>query len=414
MPESFIGPLIAELVAHEVGHTLGLRHNFKASSIYTLDDINAKKNRERPISGSVMDYLPINMRVERAKAQGPHTMHGVGPYDIWAIQYGYTLEKDLKPILSRVAEPELVYGTDEDTWGPDPRSRRYDFSKNPLDYANSRIKLARFHRARLMKDFVKDGESWSKARRGYEMTLALQTQSLSMMSNWVGGVYLSRDRKGDKNGRPPLEIVPVDAQRKALAFVIANSFRDESFGLTPELMRHLATDLWLDGGMRQIDADWPVHDRIMGIQASALTMLMNPDTMRLVYDNELRAPADQDMLTLPELMDTIGAAAWTELEKRPAKKTTARKPWISSLRRNLQREHMERLIDLTGPKSKFSAAYKPISNLALAQLRTLKRKIDDALKFKPELLDPYSSAHLSEAQLRIEKVLDPEYVYQVK
>lgn len=411
IPEKFIGPLLAELVCHEVGHTLGLRHNFKGSSVYSLEDIGGEKMKGKPYAGSIMDYLPINMHMKDDKLVGDHTMLDIGPYDMWAIEYGYSFEKDLKPILARVAEPELIYGTDEDTWGPDPRSRRYDFSADPLDYARSQMDLAKYHRERLLEKFVKDGDSWAKARKGYEMTLSLQVRSLSMMANWIGGTFLNRDKKGDKDARVPLEPVPAKTQREALSFVIENAFRDEAFGLTPKLLKHLAMDQWLDGDyFLSGDADWPVHDRIMGIQSSALTMLMNPDTLRLVYDNELRTPEDQDMVTLPELLDTISAAIWTELEGKPEQKATARKPWISSLRRNLQREHLERLIDLTLPDAGYTTAYKPISNLALVRLRDLKDKITKALEQKG-MLDPYSVAHLSEAQLRIEKALDAQYIY---
>jgi hypothetical protein len=412
VPEKFIGPLVAELVAHEVGHTLGLRHNFKGSCVYTLQEIVSDKMKGKPYSGSIMDYLPINMQIQDGKLVGDHTMVDIGPYDMWAIEYGYSFDKDLKPILGRVAEPELIYGTDEDTWGPDPRARRYDFSANPLDYAKSQMELAKYHRARLLEKFVQDGDSWAKAREGYEMTLGLQVRSLSMMANWIGGALLNRDKKGDKNARTPVEPVPVKTQREALAFVIENAFRDEAFGLTPDLLRHLSADQWLDESFLLAgDADWPVHDRIMGIQSSVLTMLMNPDTFRLVYDNEQRSPEDQDMLTLPELLDTIGAAIWTELDSKPQQQATARKPWISSLRRNLQREYVERLIDLTLPEAGFTAAYKPISNLAVARLRDLKDRIARALEQKG-LLDAYSAAHLSEAQLRIAKALDAQYIYE--
>jgi hypothetical protein len=275
------------------------------------------------------------------------------------------------------------------------------------------MELAKYHRARLLDKFVKEGESWAKARQGYEMTLSLQVRSLSMMANWIGGALLNRDKKGDKNARLPLEPVAVKTQREALAFVIENAFRDEAFGLTPDLLKHLSTDQWLDDGrFLAADADWPVHDQIMSIQSSVLTMLMNPDTFRLVYDNELRWPADQDMVTLPELLDAIGSAVWTELDGKPAAQATARKPWISSLRRNLQREYVERLIDLTLPAAGYTAAYKPISNLALIRLRDLKDRIAKALEQKG-MLDPYSVAHLSEAQLRIEKALEAQYIYEV-
>jgi hypothetical protein len=411
VPERFIGPLLAELVAHEVGHTLGLRHNFKASSIYTLEEINSEKLKGKPHAGSVMDYLPINIQVDKDAPHGDHTMLSVGPYDYWAIEYGYTFESNLQPILDRVAEPELAFATDEDTWGPDPTAWRYDFSKNPLDYAKSQMKLAEYHRARLLEDFVKKGDSWEKARRGYELTLALQVRSLSMMANWVGGAMLHRDKKGDANARPPLEVVSADTQREALQFVIEHAFKDDAFGLTPDLLRHLGVDKWLDN--RSLDGgDWPVHDRIMGIQGSVLTMLMNPDTLRLVYDNELRTPGDQDMLTLPELLDNVSTAIWAELDQKPAEKATARTPWISSFRRNVQREHLQRLIDLTLPDAGWTAAYKPISNLAMLRLQELGDKIGQSLQQRA-LLDPYTVAHLNEAKLRIEKAIDAQFIYNV-
>ncbi|HEV3006693.1 MAG TPA: zinc-dependent metalloprotease, partial [Pirellulales bacterium] len=411
MPEEFIGPLLAELVAHEVGHTLGLRHNFKASSVYSLADINSEKMKGKPLAGSVMDYLPINIDMKDGAIQGDYTMVEIGPYDMWAIEYGYTFDQDLKPILARVAEPELVYATDEDTVGPDPLARRYDFSSNPLDYAKSQVRLAKLHRDQMIDKFVKDGESWSRARSGYELTLNMQLRGVSNMADWLGGDFINRDKKGDKNGRAPVEVVPAVAQRDALKFVIENTFVDEAFGLTPDLLKHMTLDQWLDGGSFFFqEATWPVHDRVMGVQASALTMLMNPTTLKLVYDNELRTPADVDVLTLPELLDTIGGAIWTELDKPPAQAATARKPAISSLRRNLQREYLERLIELTMPGAALSAAHKPISNLALSRLRELKERIAKSMEQKA-LLDPYTLAHLGEAQVRIDKALDAQYIY---
>ncbi len=75
MPESFVGPLLADLVAHEVGHTLGLRHNFKASSIYELKEINsAKVAGKKSFAGSVMDYLPVNLRMKEGELQGDYGM----------------------------------------------------------------------------------------------------------------------------------------------------------------------------------------------------------------------------------------------------------------------------------------------------------------------------------------------------
>jgi hypothetical protein len=419
MPESFIGPLLAELVAHEVGHTLGLRHNFKSSSSYTLAEINSRTFKGTKVTaGSVMDYLPININMESGEVQGDYCMTGIGPYDYWAIEYGYSSSSNLKPILDRVAESGLAYATDEDTIGPDPLARRYDFSKNPLDYAKNQLRLAKYHRQRIIEKFVKDGESWAKARGGYEMTLNLQTSCLSMMGRWVGGAFINRDRKGDKNARVPVEVVPPAAQRDALKWMIENAFFDDVFGLTPEMLSRMTIDQWMDGdGFRSAlrnEPTWPVHDRIMGIQSTVLTMLMNPTTLRRVYDNEFRTAADHDALTLPELLETVNTAIWRELNDVPDRQFSARKPMISSLRRNLQREHLERLTDLALPGNDFTAAYKPISTLAIVELKKIQEKINQVLTKVGSKADPYTVAHLSEARDQIKKALDAQVIYNAK
>lgn len=417
IPARFIGPLLADLVAHEVGHTLGLRHNFKASAAYSFQDINSPKFKgKKPFTASVMDYNPININMKMGKLQGDYAMIDIGPYDMWAIEYGYTFDEDnLDKILARCTERELQYATDQDTVGPDPFARRYDFSANPLDYAKNQMRLADYHRKRLIDKFVKKGESWAKARRGYILTLALQTKALSMMANWIGGAYVRRDHKGDKGDRDPIAPVPAKVQREALQWVLAHAFRDEAFGLSPKLLRRLRTDsLKADESFSGLkDATFPVHDRIMGIQASVLTMLLKPTTLRRVYDNELMLENDQDALTLPELIETIEQEVWRELNAKPDGKFSNRKPAISSLRRNLQREYIERLIDLIEPDSSNTAASRPISTIALAQLRDLNKRIEAFLKATAGRLDRYSEAHLRDAQTRITKALESQYVRPV-
>lgn len=409
IPEWFVGPMLADLVAHEVGHTLGLRHNFKASTVYTLEEMNSEDFKgNKTITGSVMDYTPVNINMDDGEIQGDYAMIDIGPYDMWAIEYGYT-SGDTEDILKRAAEPELIYGTDEDTSGSDPRGRRYDFAKNPLNYANSRMRLVELHRSKIIDKFVKEGQGWHKARRGYRITLGTQAGALSIMSRWIGGTYTNRDHKGDPGDRKPVTPIDAETQRAALNFIIDNAFNDEAFGLTTELLSYMTVDK--KTGYNRDEEAYNIHDSILGVQASALSMLMNPTTLRRVYDNEYRTPADEDQLTLPELLETINNAIWTEIDKRPDKRFSARKPMISSLRRNLQREHLERIIDLTKPDAGFTAAYKPISNLAFMELRVLKGRIDSMLEHGDSKLDPYTSAHLTEATLRIAKVLDASYIY---
>jgi hypothetical protein len=411
MPEWFVGPLLADLVAHEVGHTLGLRHNFKASALYTLDQINSEELKgKKTFSASVMDYVPINYRLEAGAVQGDYGMLDIGPYDFWAIEYGYVDdEKKLADILKRCSEPELQYATDEDTMGPDPLARRYDFAKDPLAYAEEQLKLVKYYRGRLLDKFVKDGDSWAKARRGYELTLGIQTRAVNMMAGWVGGAFVNRDKKGDPGNRNPLEVVPAEQQRKALDFVIQSTFKDDAYGLSPDLLAKMSIDQWMDDRGTGGEATWPIHDRILGIQASTLTMLMNPTTLRRVYDNEVRVAADQDVLTLPEMLNKVSEEAWTELKGECPADVSTRKPMITSLRQNLQREHLERLVDLIIKPNTSTAAFKPISNLAAMQLRELKVKVDHSLNTCGDKMDAYTKAHLVNVQQQIDRALSAAY-----
>ncbi len=417
LPESFIGPLIRDVLMHEVGHTLGLRHNFKASTVYELSEINSAEMKELPNTGSVMDYNPVNINFKDGPEQGAYTMMDIGTYDFWAIEYGYTMKKgDLKKIASRVAENDLAYATDEDTWGPDPRARRFDFGKDPLNYADSTMRLVKDLRSKLLESAVKDGQSWEKVTEGYNILLGRQITAISIAANWVGGSYVNRDRMGDPGGRDPIENIPPEVQRRAMNFVIDNAFNDEAYGLSSELLNKMSLDKWWDveNFMSLFeDPTYQVHDRIMGIQASSLTQLLNPMTLRRVYDNEFRVPDSEEALTLPEVMFTISDAIWSELDDGPdGKKYTTRKPMISSLRRDLQREHLERMIDLILPKSQSGAASKPIANLSLMKLREIQGKVDHILTSgNASHLDPYTAAHLSEAGIRIAKVLDAQYLY---
>ena len=116
-----------------------------------------------------------------------------------------------------------------------------------------------------------------------------------MMANWVGGTHVNRDRKGDPGNRPPVTVVDVQKQRNAIKFIIDNTFYDEVFGLTPELLAHMTVDKWSDQSRGDRgDPNWPVHSKVIAVQSTALSMLLNPTTLTRVYDNEFRIAADDD------------------------------------------------------------------------------------------------------------------------
>ena len=127
-------------VMHEVGHTLGLRHNFKGSTWLELSELN-KKQANEALLASVMDYDSVNI-VPSSQEQGDYFTTNIGPYDMWAIEYGYKPlngdeQQELAKIAARSGHPELAYATDEDTRGIDcdPLSNRWDLGKDPLEFA---------------------------------------------------------------------------------------------------------------------------------------------------------------------------------------------------------------------------------------------------------------------------------------
>jgi len=412
VPEAFLGPMIRYISAHEVGHCIGLQHNFGASTIRTLEEIN-NAGPDEPLFASVMEYAAANV-VPPGEEQGPFTNPGVGPYDEWAIAFGYGDEKDREEILAQVADPDHVFLSPYATIGPDPRAQVWDMGADPLDFAEQRLEIVRALREKIVSDLVKDGDSWAKARQRYNVLLGTQIQAASIAARWVGGAYTHWDRKGDPGGRTPIEDVPSQTQRRALKLVIDSTFFDDAYGLTPEMLRHFGLQYWPDApGFAAVQDDpiYTVHDSIGGIQAAVMTFIMNPTTLRRLYDNEFRiAEVEDDPITLAEVFNTIADAVWAELDEPGTGRYTATNPRISSLRRNLQREHMERLIDLALIRDAASPATRTIANLSRMKLRELAGELEKMAGAGS--IDDYTRAHCMDCAVRIEKALDGAYIYR--
>ena len=153
-----------------------------------------------------------------------------------------------------------------------------------------------------------------------------------------------------------------------------------------------------------------MHDRTLAVQSMALTRVMNPDTLARVYDNEVMTARDADALMLPELMQTVQRAVWSELLVPPPGSYSDRSPMISSLRRNLQREWTDRTIEVMLPGGFRGPASAPAATLARAQLNQLLADIDAAMG-RGGSLDSYTKAHLAETKLRVGKALDASYTF---
>jgi hypothetical protein len=410
LPEEFLGPMIRYISAHEVGHCIGLQHNMTASTIRTLEEINSP-DFSGPMVGSVMEYAAVNINHELGEVQGPYATDQLGPYDHWAIAYGYGDEDTLEDVLQRVSEPDLVWlPQPEMSVGSDPRNQTWELGKDNLEFARSRLGIVKEIREKLVDEIVEDGEPWAIVRRRYNQTMSTHLQSLMIAHRWVGGTYSNTDYKGD--GRSAIEDVPAERQREAMQVIMDNAFVDDAFGLTPELIRHMGKEYYWDPagvGELQADPSTTVHDTVSGIQATAMTLLMNPTTLRRVYDNEFRnADAkEREVFRLSELVETVRDQVWSECVEPKNEKWTEGNPMVSSFRRNLQREHVDRLITLALLNNTTSPAMRTISAIAKQELNQIEGIISKATEAKP---DRYTLAHLESISSRIEAAGDPDYV----
>jgi hypothetical protein len=401
---------------HEVGHTLGLRHNFKASSWLSLEEINRPDGPPVALTGSVMDYNPTNISPS-GKPQGNWNTRTLGPYDYWAIEYGYTLSKDakeLEKIAARGAEKGLAYATDEDTWSSDPLANRFDMGSDPLTFVRRQMELVQEMMGNITSRLVKPGQGYQRARQAFDMLLSTYARSAWLATRYIGGHYLHRDHKGDPGERPPVAPVPPEKQREAFDLVMRSMFSADAFRFPPELLNHLAAGRWSHWGSQDssIDPEYPIHDRILQLQLWTLFDFLNPRTLALIADAETRLAPEADAITIPEVLETLTNAIWSELESLGGGPATNRKPGITSLRRNLQHEYVGQLIDLALEGD--SGASPPSARAqAWLRLKALRERVDSAVQKTgvpgPARADDYTVAHLLETRNRIERALEAIY-----
>jgi hypothetical protein len=410
--QQFLHDAIVDLIVHEVGHTLGLRHNFKASTVYNLKELTNKSfTQKNGLTGSVMDYNPVNIS-PKGEPQGNYFHTTLGPYDYWAIEYAYksfdpnskTSEKALlDKIAEKVAKPEYQYGTDEDalgftTRGIDPSCTYWDLGNDSFLFYKSRVEMARELWKDLPKYFEEDGERYTKFRLVFGQGLIEFALASMNISKFIGGIYNYRDHIGDPNGRIPFDVVTADKQREALDFLIDNVFSENAFQFSPDLLNKLAAERFWDFEgtvFRMSRIDYPIHGIVQLLQAIPLFRLYDPIVLQRINDNELRFKKGGNPFILPELFTAIQEAAWEELDKGVM---------INSFRRELQRMHLSILIQLV-TKDQSIFPHDAIS-LARADLVTIKEKIKN--RMVSGKLDAYTNAHLQEIDAKIKAALEAQ------
>jgi len=427
LPEEFVAQALKEVVMHEVGHTLGLRHNFKASAWKSLQEIEDANKLNEPLVASVMDYHPVNLTPSGVKQTAYYTTT-IGPYDYWAIEYGYKPisgdeSAELAKIASRSGEPGLDYGTDEDTepGDPDPLANRFDLGKDPIAYAQRQMKTVSELLPKILDRTVDNGEGYQRARQAFGLLQNEYLRTAAFVSRVPGGVLVARDHKGDNQARPPFKVVDAAQQRAAMKLLTEQCFAAPKFD--PQLLNSLAASRWEHWGMSEpARVDFAIHETINRAQNAILRRLLDSTTLARIQDDELKVAANEDAYTLAEHVKMLSDGVFGELANPAAGEHNNRNPYIASFRRNLQRNALKRLgslvagpsgggtIRITGSRIQIVDDDTPEDARVLARmhLRELQDRIAAVLSKGDLKLDDYSKAHLLDMQEKVKQVLSAQ------
>ena len=380
------------LILHEIGHTLGLTHNMRASQLQP-DVFDAAAVAAKGLSGSVMDYEAVNV-APPGKTQTPFYQNRPGLYDLWAIEFGYAPslvdaapeKARLQALLARSTEPELAYGNDADDMrrpgrGIDPHINIYDHSGDAVGYAEQRLQLVRDIQADLLAEY--QGETYQALYNSFAVLMNQLSRSGGVVSRYVGGVHINRAAPGAA-AAPPYQPVAARQQQRAMQVLAKYIFAPDALGGSESVYQHLQRQ------RRGFDfsaetEDPKLHAMMLSVQKRILDHLLHPRTLQRVSDSRLYG---NDYELTQMLNDLTGAIF--EADKRGT---------VNSIRQNLQVEYLKRLVSIwRGNKS--SKVPHLARSAVLAQLEKLARQLGGKRR-----ADAATKAHRRHLQFLVDRAL---------
>lgn len=396
--KEYIKQSLYYLVLHEMGHTLGLMHNMKASQLHLPKDIHNKELTQKVgLIGSVMDYPAANISLD-PKKQGDYFTTKPGPYDLWAIEYGYSVglpdpsaeEKRLQDILSKSTQHQLTFGNDaDDMRAPgkaiDPRVMVNDLSGDAVAYANERIDLVNAIMVNLKSRYTKSNESYQELRNAYLILTGEISNMASVTTRYIGGVYVDRSLPIQNSGSKPYTPVPFTYQKQAMDLLRTKIFAPNALLTSAELYSHLQQQRRGFNFFSQTE-DPKIHDRVANIYKGTLMHLLHPSTLKRITDSKLYGNTYDVNAMLFDLTQAAFAADQATD--------------VNSFRQILQISYVEMLCAAIDEKK--GTAYDPIAKSAI--LANLKRI--NSIASNP-VGNPETRAHKQHIQFLISKALKP-------
>lgn len=395
--DEFIKQALHYLILHEMGHTMGLNHNMKASQLHTPDQLADKERIAKlGLIGSVMDYPATNFRLDPAK----HTQYFTtkpGPYDDWAIEYGYSvgLENEaaeqarLNKILERSTEPELTFGNDaDDMRAPgkaiDPRVNVNDLSSDAISYSVERMQLANKILANVKSKYSIKGQSYHELRTAYLVLTGEMANAASTISRYVGGVYVERSVVGQNNAKQPFTPVAYEDQKRAMKALADNVFAADALTAPKDIYSYLQMQRRGFGFFASTE-DPKIHDRVVAIQGFVLMHILHPNVTKRLTDSRLYG----NKYSVTEMMGDLDDAIFkADLNSS-----------VNTFRQNLQVSYVERLVYMLKSKTKYDNMSQ---SAALASLKSILGK----MKSSKAKGDSDTKAHRGHIIFLIEKALE--------
>lgn len=379
------------LMLHEVGHTLGLNHNMKATQARPFAELTDKSKHDKDgLVGSVMDYPAINF-APKGEDQGRYYTIKPGPYDIWAIQFGYStdMEDPAKRAahLSKSTDPKLAFGNDaDDMRAPgkaiDPRVNIYDLSDDAVKFASQRLDMDKRAMGEL-KDRVLDGkDNYQALRNSYAILTGDMLWQGRVVSRYIGGVYVDRSEPGQQGAKAPYRAVPLSKQKEAMAVLRDKIFAPDAFKASEDLISHLAIKR---RGFSHfpITEDPKILSRTFNIHRDILSHVLHPRTLLRLSDSAMYG----NEYSVAEMMDDLSGAIFNADMRQS----------VNGFRQNLQVGYVSNLISMLG-----NDTFDYISrSSALYQLRGIRKKMESA-----RTRDISTRAHRDHIKLLIDKALE--------
>jgi hypothetical protein len=384
---------LRHLILHEVGHTLGLNHNMKASILWDEKDIHDKTKTKGVLTGSVMDYSPINV-APLGEDQGDYFQYEPGPYDDWAINYGYSAaladpvaeQARLANILSRSNEHGLAFGNDaDDMRAPgrhiDPRVMIGDMSSNAVAYASDRMELIDHMLSELTEKSRVKGESHQQLLVAANMLFGQYRVQAGVISRFIGGVYVERNVVGTDDSIKPFTPVPADIQKNAMNTLAEKVFAAETLTNMQPLYNYMQQQRRGFGHMGK-NEDPKAHKMLLSLQTNVLDQLLHANVLQRISDTSLYG----NEYSLSEFMQDLSDSIFDSDNSS------------ESVGQNLQVEYVNRLIAIAGLK-------KPSKHDHLAKAAALGQLKDIADNSAPWGADQTTKAHKAYIDLLIAKAL---------